>query len=194
MKLTRETMSGSRKDYQPHRASQIKFLLKYGLKRHHKFLDIGCGNLRGGLPIIKYLAKGNYYGIDCRQVAIDDGLAELKEKKLMKQFPKITTNTDFKDVDLNVRFDIIWAYRVLIHMTDDILDSCLDLVSKCLKKDGRFLCDVNIGDKEGGTWLEFPLIYRSVDFYKSVFAEAGLMFSHEANKLGNQVFLFVRAQ
>jgi SAM-dependent methyltransferase len=174
MKLTRETMAGSKKDYHPHRAFQIRFLLKHGLARNHKVLDIGCGNLRGGLPIIKYLSNGNYYGIDCRQVAIDDGLAELKEKNLMKRTPRLYVNEDLKKVCLNVQFDIIWAYRVLIHMTDDILDDCLDLVFRHLKEDGRFLCDVNIGDKEGGTWLEFPLIYRSVDFYTDRFCAAGL--------------------
>lgn len=30
---------------------QFEFMVKQGLKPHHKFLDIGCGSLRGGYSL-----------------------------------------------------------------------------------------------------------------------------------------------
>ena len=52
---------------------QIKFLKENGLLPIHKFIDIGCGTLRGGIPLIQYLNIANYYGIDVRELALDEG-------------------------------------------------------------------------------------------------------------------------
>ena len=38
---------------------QIEFLKENGLKPQDRFVDIGCGTLRGGIPLIKYLETGN---------------------------------------------------------------------------------------------------------------------------------------
>ena len=45
------------------RAFQIQFLQSVGLTPDQYLLDMGCGTLRGGIPIIKYLEPGHYYGI-----------------------------------------------------------------------------------------------------------------------------------
>jgi len=49
---------------------QFQFLIQEGLKPELTLLDIGCGPLRAGLLFIKYLAPGNYTGIDISQEAI----------------------------------------------------------------------------------------------------------------------------
>ena len=41
---------------------QLDFMIREGLKPHHKLLDIGCGSLRGGIHYIRYLDVGNYVG------------------------------------------------------------------------------------------------------------------------------------
>jgi hypothetical protein len=41
---------------------QLDFLVNQGLRPTHKFLDIGCGTLRGGRHFIRYLDAGNYAG------------------------------------------------------------------------------------------------------------------------------------
>ncbi|MGL5080430.1 MAG: hypothetical protein ACRC8A_02975 [Microcoleaceae cyanobacterium] len=38
---------------------QFDFLLANNLKPSSKFLDVGCGALRGGIPFVPYLDKGN---------------------------------------------------------------------------------------------------------------------------------------
>ena len=44
------------------REFQIKFLTDMDLKPDHYLLDLGCGTLRGGIPIIEYLEIGHYFG------------------------------------------------------------------------------------------------------------------------------------
>jgi hypothetical protein len=52
---------------------QFDFLRQQGLLPQHKLMDIGCGALRCGIPIIRYLDEGNYYGLDINASLIEAG-------------------------------------------------------------------------------------------------------------------------
>jgi len=52
---------------------QLDFIFTQKLKPEMKFVDIGCGCLRGGVHFLRYLNSGNYYGIDMRASLIDGG-------------------------------------------------------------------------------------------------------------------------
>lgn len=58
---------------------QRSFLLASGLQPSHQLLDIGCGTLRGGIPLIDYLEKGNYVGLEPRKKALDEALRFVQE-------------------------------------------------------------------------------------------------------------------
>src|ERR1035438_2924105 len=45
-------------------ALQFEFLKSRGLLPDHRFMDVGCGALRGGSHFIRYLDPGCYHGID----------------------------------------------------------------------------------------------------------------------------------
>jgi len=177
VKLIRKTMNGAAEHYDSRREFQIKFLKQHGLRRDYKLLDVGCGNLRGGIPIIKYLDVGNYYGVDVRKIALDDGKLELKEKKLLNKKPSLRLIKSFSEIELDVKFDVIWAFSVIFHLSDDILDECLALVAGTLDKDGRFFFNPNLG-KQGEhkkrTWLQFPVVYRTMRFYEEKLTRHGL--------------------
>ena len=52
------------------REFQINFLKSHGLSPDKTLLDLGCGTLQGGIPIIDYLDVGHYFGIDVRSRVI----------------------------------------------------------------------------------------------------------------------------
>src|SRR3989449_5135255 len=52
---------------------QIDFLVSQGLMPHHRLLDIGCGSLRGGVKMIRYLDVGHYAGVDLHESLINAG-------------------------------------------------------------------------------------------------------------------------
>ena len=54
-----------------------------GLAPEHYLLDIGCGTLRGGIPLIAYLLNGHYFGIEMRADILDEGRTELAEAGLV---------------------------------------------------------------------------------------------------------------
>ncbi len=152
------------------REFQISFLRSQGLEPGHTLLDLGCGTLRGGLPLIKYLEVGHYCGVEAREEVLAEGRKELAETGLAGKRPRLQVVADLADLDLGCRFDYIWAFSVLIHMSDDVLDGALGFVARHLNPDGVFLANVNVGAQSDGHWQGFPLVWRSLDFYRAACA------------------------
>lgn len=157
------------------RQFQFDFLLASGLKPTHKLLDFGCGTLRGGIPLIDYLKTGNYTGVDLREDVIREGIRELDEAGLRYKKPVIECCTNLSETNFNTSFDCIWAFSVLIHLEDHILRDTLGIISRHLSNDGVFFGNVNIDTRNEGSWLEFPVVYRSFDFYEEIFREYKLI-------------------
>lgn len=156
------------------REFQIGFLKTVGLRPEHLLLDIGCGTLRGGLPIIEYLQTRHYYGIEARPEVLAEGQKEVDEAGLSNKLPSLIVAERLSTVSLTTQFDFIWAFAVLIHMSDDRLDDTFAFVSKRLKTDGAFYANVNIGEKPQGEWQGFPVIFRPFSFYQTTATRHGL--------------------
>ncbi|TFG02106.1 MAG: class I SAM-dependent methyltransferase [Promethearchaeota archaeon] len=153
-------------DWKEKREFQINFLRSIDLKPTHFLLDLGCGTLRGGIPIIKYLNERNYTGIDVRAKVIKEAKKELKLYHLEEKKPKLIYFKKFNELKFSKKFDVIWAFSVLIHLKDEMLDKCLEFIRNNLKQDGRFFCNVNVTPNEK-LWRDFPLILRSLEFYEN---------------------------
>lgn len=147
---------------------QFNFLIHHGLNVSDRFLDIGCGTLRGGIPIIQYLEKGKYYGIEVRKGVLAEGKKELRSHRLEYKNPNLFLFTDFNELDFDNTFDKIFAFSVLIHMEDEIVNKCFSFVNKNLSEAGVFYANVNIELQEDGNWQGFPVVFRSVDFYREL--------------------------
>ncbi|WP_186826716.1 class I SAM-dependent methyltransferase [Psychroserpens burtonensis] len=153
---------------------QFQFLLDKGLQKTDKLMDIGCGTLRGGIPMIKYLDTGNYYGLDVRKEVLDEGEKEVKGAQLEGKKPNLILLNHFSELNIDVQFDKIFAFSVLFHLEDEIAASCFQFVSKSLVSGGVFYANVNMGVFEDGNWVEFPVVFRSQEFYNNLAAKNGL--------------------
>jgi hypothetical protein len=173
-KARRHDMVGPGHLWREARDLQIAFLTEEGLEPGHTLLDVGCGTLRGGVAFIGYLEPGRYWGVDVRAEALDEGRRELREEGLDGKAPHLVLAEDLGALDLGARFDYVWAYVVLIHMTDDVLDGCLGMVARHLAADGVFFGNVNVGAKPDGVWDRFPVMFRSVAFYEEAARRHGL--------------------
>lgn len=162
------------KDPLYHRNFQINFLKEHGLKPHHVFLDYGCGECvkEGALPrlnmlLINYLDKGCYWGVDIRKCVIDNCVRAVDSFGLSQKKPHLIHITNMKTIDLKQVFDYIWAFSVIIHMTDEIVDDFLRFTSKHLK--GVLYMNVNIAPRRTRTsWKGFPVVDRPLKFYKDL--------------------------
>ncbi len=154
---------------------QINYLQAVGLKPHHYLVDIGCGTLRGGIPLIAYLEPKHYYGIEFRDFVLEEGRKELKENNLENKAPVLLVSKDLNTLDMDNKFDYLWAFSVMIHMKDEIADACLSMVSKHLKSGGSYYANVNIGEWAEGNWEGFPVVCRSLQFYQTMAAKYNLL-------------------
>ena len=144
-----------------------------GLLPEDYLLDIGCGTLVGGIPIIRYLEKSHYYGIEKRPDVLEEARKELLESKLTQKTP-VLLSEDISSVNLEREFNYVWAHSVLIHLKNEILEDCFAFVSNNLSKQGKFYANVNIGNRKDDSWQGFPVVWRTLDFYKEVASSYGL--------------------
>jgi len=118
---------------------QFDFLVTEGLKPEHKLLDIGCGCLRGGIHFIRYLAPGNYFGIEKEKRRLDAAFRfELPQEMLAQKNPKLVHMANFDFASLGVRFDFALAQSLFSHLPLNPIIRCIMNVDKVLRPNGRF--------------------------------------------------------
>lgn len=153
---------------------QMRFLKGHGLAESHYLLDLGCGTLRGGIPIIEYLDDGRYFGIEVRPEVLEEAKRELADSGLVNKKPTLLLTNDAPSLPAR-KFDFVWAFSVLIHMDDESLRKAFSLVQNCLADDGAFYANVNLGTGEELEWQGFPVVRRPIDFYKSIADAVGMV-------------------
>lgn len=182
-KERRHVMVGAARLWKMKRDFQFQFLKTMNLMPEHYLLDIGCGTLRGGIPLINYLQDGHYFGVEARAEVLDEGRKELQEEGLEGKCPTLFLSKDMSQLTISQKFDFIWGFSVLMHMTDVILNNTLEFVSKHLSDEGVFYANVYIGERKDrelrhkGSWQVFPKVWRTFEFYKKLCANNGLKVS-----------------
>lgn len=128
---------------------QHDFLVAQGLQPHHRLIDIGCGSLRAGVPLARYLDPGHYYGIDISPDLLTAGLErEIAPAGLSDRLPpeNLHATGDFDLSSFGVHFDYGIAQSVFTHMPVHRLTDCLNAVGQFMSPQGRIYV----------TWFERP--------------------------------------
>lgn len=105
---------------------QFDFLVAHGLKPHHRFIDIGCGALRGGRRFIEYLDPGRYHGIDKHIELIIYGVNdELGSEMFRAKRPHFVVSDRFEFERFGRVFRFGLAQSLFSHLTLADIDRCL---------------------------------------------------------------------
>jgi cyclopropane fatty-acyl-phospholipid synthase-like methyltransferase len=173
--FNRHALVGPAQHWRAMRKFQITFLRQQGLKPSDTFLDLGCGTLRGGIPVIEFLDADRYVGLDVREEALAEARAELERYKLTDKHPDLLDSSDFGTLHTDKRFDKAWAFAVLIHMPDEVVTRAFQWVGAHVKPEGVYFADVRLGDRHDAERQEgFPvLVTRPLEFYAELGAAAG---------------------
>jgi len=170
----RHELVGEQHIWRKSRDFQERFVLAQGLRPEHRLIDLGCGTLRGGLPLIRHLEPGHYTGVEVRPEALEAGRKELREAGLEAKAPNLIQSGDLDTLELGPA-DFIWSFAVLIHMPDPVLESCFRFVQRHLTDAGVFLATVNVGEEgQAGGWAGFPVMRHAASFYDALAARHGL--------------------
>jgi SAM-dependent methyltransferase len=169
-----EDSMGFRGQYDEHRRFQIALLKERGLLPSHRLLEIGCGPLTAGIPIIDYLEPGNYVGVDVRSSVLDLSWKEVAKAGLSGKNPRLICSPSFAAKELaDQKFDFVLSFSVLYHLSNEILAAYFSAVHQRLMPTGYCLATVNTEAQES-TWLEFPYLKRSLEDYQRLAAASGL--------------------
>src|SRR4051794_5556910 len=82
-----ELMRGPAGAWPVDRDVQVGALEKLGLRSDHQLLEVGCGPLQSGIPLIRFLEPGHYTGVDISAERLDAGHALIRRFGLEQQSP-----------------------------------------------------------------------------------------------------------
>lgn len=168
----RHRLVGPPKLWQMKRDFQISFLKRSGLEEHHYLLDVGCGTLRGGIPIIDYLLPQRYTGVDVRPGVLEEARKEVNDAGLADKQPFLILANGTQELPSS--YDFVFAFSVFMHMTDENLASTLEMILPHLKPSGVVLANVNVGEDRSEAWQGFPVVWKPLAEYESFFHRYGL--------------------
>lgn len=150
----------SRKGWRKLGRLQFEYLTSHGLERSHRLLEIGCGNLRAGWRLIKYLDEGNYVGVDISPDILIAAQQTIVDRRLQAKRPALFlvdgTSLDFLPDD---HFDAVHAHSVFSHTPLEVVESYLCGARRVMKPGAFFDFTYNASDGEVWNFLEEDYYY-----------------------------------
>jgi SAM-dependent methyltransferase len=118
---------------------QFDFLTSHGVRTEHRFLDIGCGNLRLGACLIPYLNELCYVGIDISPRIVTAALDTIRTFELQSKLPRIflVSESNYRFFPDNY-FDVVNAHSVFSHLPAEEIEKVLREALRVLKPGGWF--------------------------------------------------------
>ena len=107
--------------------AQLGALRREGLRPESRVLDLGCGCLRAGCWLIRYLDPGCYCGIEPARLRVEAGLRHLlTAEELRQKRPRFDFNPDFDASVFGTRFDAFLAGSIWTHACKRQVAATLD--------------------------------------------------------------------
>lgn len=176
-----EALVGPPGQWQSRRDLQLALLGEFGLTERTRFLDLGCGSLRLGLPLIDHLAPGHYTGVDIDPDCIAAAQGLIDSFGLLGKAPTVLRSSSFGFDELSgrARFDMIWIFQVFIHLTDEHVRNAMRAIAALLAEGGAAYGTAFVDDRletleRRGNWRHYSLAHAPLAYYRERAAEHGL--------------------
>lgn len=123
--------------------AQLELLKWNGCLPASRVLEVGAGSLSAGVPLMKFLDKGNYIAIEPNWWLIMDIIKEENLQYLIdEKQPTFLYNYTFNPG--NLKYDFVISHSVLSHAAYWQLDKFMKNTAKGLM--GKMLVSIRIGD------------------------------------------------
>ena len=129
---------------------------------YSKVLDVGCGCLRAGYWLVRFLDPGCYYGIEPHVPMLDAGIEHCltPEIKAVKK-PLFDTNDRFDFSVFDAKFDVVLARSIWSHAAKSQIEAMLDSFVAWTNPEAFFLTSYypatwyrwRQGDYQGSKWV-----------------------------------------
>lgn len=139
---------------------QYDFLVERGLKPEHRFLDLGCGCLRGTIRLVDYLSDGNFYGADVSLDMLKAALMEVDRLKMAHiPFLQIIDSFNLSRMFMN-KFDYILCNSVIPYLHPDDIGPMFKGIAGVMQPEGRlFITLYPLAEAEGSPFIKEPYLW-----------------------------------
>lgn len=163
---------------------QLGFLRGQGLRRDHRLLDIGCGALRGGVHLIRYLYWDRYTGVDKEPELLRIGAErEVGPAIMAAKRPTLLALADFEFDRLPTRPDIAWAHSLFTHLPMEYILRCLANLRPVMAPGGVLYATFGECDEPKDNPAE-PHDHRLFEYTPAEMTEAGRATGWRVQHLG----------
>ena len=126
---------------------QLELLKREGCVPESCVLEVGCGCLNAGLPLIGYLKRGRYVGIEPNRWLLGAALRTARARWLVAaKRPTFLERTDFDAGGLERTFDYVLSHSVLSHCAHWQLEQFVANVARVLRPGGRILASIRLAE------------------------------------------------
>ncbi len=186
---------------------QLMTLLSDGLEPEHRVLDVGCGCLRAGVWIMRYLRPGGYRGIEPNRLMLGFGRQHVAGEQLLERAqPRFDHNDRFELDVFGERFDRVLARSIWTHASREQIEAMLDGFVAVANPGAAFLTSYLPATEhhpsyQGEGWVgrshESPvggLVTHDLPWIEAACAERGLVVAElDEPAINGQVWLRVSA-
>lgn len=146
---------------------ELELLRMNGCRPDSHVLEIGCGALAAGRPIMHFLNPGRYVGIEPNSWLIEaakQGLPDTPRLIAEKQ-PIFLTNLEFDASETGRKFDYVISHSILSHAAAHQYPQFLEAVQQTLAPGGIVLASIRIADEHNAESNFDEWQYPGVSFF-----------------------------
>ena len=155
---------------------QLELLKLEGCTPTSHVLEIWCGCLNAGVPVMRYLGRGRYVGIEPNRWLLDAALSDWRVRALVAiKRPTFLVRSDFDSAGTGRTVDYVLAHSILSHCAHWQLEEFIRNVAAVLRPDGRVVASIRLaegnaygssGTPDGEDSLDEEWQYPDVSWFK----------------------------
>jgi SAM-dependent methyltransferase len=150
---------------------QLDYLVANSLQPHHSLLDIGCGTLRAGRHLIRYLDAGRYTGFDlspaainaARRLVLTEGIAEKRPRLFVNRSGELT-------FPYSQCYDFLLAHSVFTHLPEANIEVAIAHIGRVMHPSSLFFFTFADAEKFRRTTTLFPYPF---EFFRTLAGRYG---------------------
>jgi cyclopropane fatty-acyl-phospholipid synthase-like methyltransferase len=124
---------------------QLQLLQLEGLQENDYLLEVGCGALASAIPMMSFLKRGHYVGIDPNPWLMEQSLKIPENRKVVEErCPTFVQNGDFSAQSTGITFDYVFAHSIMSHAAHWQLSLFFENTSKVLKEGGKVVFSIRL--------------------------------------------------
>lgn len=126
---------------------QLELLQREGCTPTAHVLEVGCGCLSAGVPVMRYLQREHYVGIEPNSWLLDAALSARSVRWLVRRKrPAFLERSDFDARELGRTYDYVLSHSILSHCAHHQLEDFIRNVACVLRPDGRIVASIRLAE------------------------------------------------